>query len=290
MFSPGNAACVDFASRFTFLVPGSRNLARALLAVSIILQPAPEFSLLGPALPTIACRAEASSAARVAAVAFVTGDVDALSKVASASSPQLSRCRFPDDTRITTKLTAEPMVSELRGNQCLAVALVELRFQTAQMIGGDPFAVILRRESNAWKAVAVTNDVFTLQQLAYLLAVPFQEVKCLNPPPSAQLKYPEHGGVVGSNQQFFAWFVETSGIQPVAQLCQIMLDGPKRLSWPRTRIRVLTENPPAHSIPADGQGLSGISSESMAWSVWTIGHDGQITFSATRDYKRPNRK
>ena len=175
------ASCDDFAGRWRFLVANSPHRAAAEKALLELLRPGPETMFPGPVLPSSEGRNEAITVARQAAVAFVSGDPAGMKKVASAASPQLSRCSAPEDFRSGWRADAGAV--DIRGNANVAFAKVEIRYRGKNFIGADPFLVILRSESAGWKAFVVTNDVACMKELPALCRVTLQPRRNGPPPP-----------------------------------------------------------------------------------------------------------
>ena len=60
-------------------------------------------------------------------------------------------------------MKAQAGAVELRGNERLAVALVESTFEGDRFLGGDPIAVVLVREDGHWKVLIICRDVVTVR-------------------------------------------------------------------------------------------------------------------------------
>ncbi len=162
------ASCADFAGRWLFLVAGSPHEAEGRKAVDELLKPGRETPL--PGIREITTNRQktgaedrATAVARRAVIAYVSGDPERLRRLASASSPQLARCTSPPDYRRSWDVDAGPV--EVRGNEAIAFARVEMRFRGKTMIGADPVLVVLRREGTHWKAFSVGDDIFCVMAL-----------------------------------------------------------------------------------------------------------------------------
>jgi hypothetical protein len=195
------ASCDDFARRWRFLVADSTHAASARKALDELHRPGPETSLPGRVLPGSEGRDEAVAITRRAAVAFVSGDPRRLREVASESSPQLSRCTAPDDFRSGWEADAGEV--EVRGNACVAFARVEIRYHGKNVIGADPFLVVLRRESAGWKAFADTSDVVCMKELPALCRLSLRPGGTGPPPPMPGLLSPADGGTIGGKE--YGW-------------------------------------------------------------------------------------
>ncbi len=160
------ASCGDFAGRWLFFVAGSPHEADGRKAVDELLKPGRETRLPGPEVPETAGRPEAVAVARRAVIAYVSGDPERLRRLASAISPQLARCTSPPEYRRSWDVDAGPV--EVRGNEAIAFAKVEMRFHGKTAIGADPVLVVLRREGSHWKAFSVGEDIFCIRALPEL--------------------------------------------------------------------------------------------------------------------------
>jgi thioredoxin-related protein len=277
------ASCTDFAARWRFLNVDSLHKASARKALDELCRPGPETSLPGLPLPDSEDRDKATVIARKAAVGFVSGDPRRLREVASASSPQLSRCTAPEDFR--SGWTADAGAVELRGNACIAFAKVEISYRGKNVIGADPFLVVLRREPTAWKAFAVTNDVLCMKELPGLCRLSLRRRRTGPPPPVPRLLSPAEGGVIGGkDHKSLSWNVPAESEPLAAQVCQALLNMQKGRSWPDIRFKVYPGDPRARSISTDDSSLTGVSSDKMSWCVWSIGQDGQTSVSEVRSY------
>jgi hypothetical protein len=279
------ASCDDFARRWRFLVAGSAHRSSAKRALDELLRPGPETSLPGPVLSSSDGRDQAVAIARRAAAAFVSGDPGRLKEVASASSPQLSRCTAPEGFR--SGWTADAGAVDIRGNAGIAFAAVEVRFQGKNVIGADPFLVVLRRESAGWKAFAVTNDVFCMKELPTLCRMSLQPRRSGPPLPPRLLSPADGGNIGGTEAKSFHWEVPGECGPLAAQVCQVLLNSEKGRSWPDTRFKVYPGEPRTQALSALGESLTGLRSELMFWCVWSISEDGQVSVSDVRRYQFP---
>jgi hypothetical protein len=144
------ASCADFRGRFLYLVAGSPHEVAGRRAVDELLRPAPETRLPGRELAEAGGRTEAVQVASRAVAAYIAGDPQGLRDVASASSPQLSRCTRPPEYLRGRVVDAGEV--ELRGSEAVAFARVEMRFRSETAIGADPIVAVLSREGSRWKA------------------------------------------------------------------------------------------------------------------------------------------
>ena len=278
------ASCDDFARRWRFLVADSAKKASARKALDELHRPGPETSLPGPVLPGSEGRDEAVAVARRAAVAFVSGDLDGITEVASVSSPQLSLCIAPEDFR--SGWAADAGAVEVRGNASIAFAKVEIRYHGEKMIGADPFLVVLRRESAKWRAFAVTSDVISMKELPSLCCLSLRPEPTGPPPPTPRLSSPVDGGTIGGKEfKSFQWEIPGESEPLAAQICQVLLNSQAGRSWPDTRFKIYTGDPRVRSLSSYGESLTGLSSAQMYWCVWSIGNDGQIAVSEVRRYQ-----
>ncbi len=160
------ASCADFAGRWLFLVVGSPHEAEGRKAVDELLRPGAEPPLPGPELPRTAMPVEAFAVARRTVVAYVSGDAERLKRWASSSSPQLTRCTRPPEWRRGRDVDVGSV--EVRGNEAIGFAKVQMRFHGKTMIGADPVLVVLWREESHWKAFSVGDDIFCIRALPEL--------------------------------------------------------------------------------------------------------------------------
>jgi hypothetical protein len=278
---PEIASCADFRGLPRFLVAGSPHETTGRRAVDELLRPGPETSLPGPELAEAAGRTEAAQVASSAVVAYISGDPERLKAVASASSPQLSRCTRPEAYRRGWVVDTGEV--ELRGNEAIAFARVEMRFRGKTMIGADPVAVVLRREGSHWKAFSVGNDVFWVRALPELCRLALRPPSGPQAPPAPRLTYPNEDRPIGQGGRSFAWEVPAGGEPLAAQVCEVLLDV-KGSSWPMSRIKVYPGEPRERAAPLPEPALTGMTAAEMRWCVWVIGADGRISASEARRY------
>lgn len=287
---PEAASCSDFAGRSPFLVAGSRHEVAGRKAATELLRPGPEMTLPGSELPDAAGRAEAAAVARRAVVAYLSGDPEGLKAVASQSSPQLTRCTKPEEFMRGWDVHANSV--EIRGNEAVAFARVEMQLRGKQVIGADSVLVVLHRESSQWKAFAVTRDVLSIKELPVLCRLGLRARGGPEAPPTPRLLYPADGGTIGVGGKSFAWEVPARGEPLVAQVSQVLLNGEKSRSWPETRLKVYPGEPRGMSLlwSETVRNLTGVTAGQMSWCVWTIGKDGRLSVSEVRGYSSPEFK
>jgi hypothetical protein len=277
------ASCADFQGRWFFLVADPSHQAAGRRAADELLRPGPENVLPGPVLSRAAGRAEAAQVASRAVAAYISGDAEGLRAVASASSPQLSRCTRPPEFR--RGWVVETGEVELRGNQAIAVARVEMRLRGKTMLGADPVAVVLGREGSHWKAFSVGHDVIWIRALPELCRLGLRTSVGAQAPPVPRLLHPDDGRPIGPGGRSFAWEIPAGGEPLAAQVCEVLLDE-KGSQWPMSRIKVYPGEPRGHSLPLSEPALTGVTSDEMRWCVWSIGEDGRISASEARRYRR----
>jgi len=281
-WAPGQASCPDFAHRLLQVVRERSARTPVQHAVRAILSPGPETDLPGPHLSDAAAPAEAQEVARSAARAYVAGDAPALAKVASADSPQLTRCTKAQNWQLGLKAEAGP--AQVRGGSELAFARVEMTYQGEAVIGTDPYLVVLRREGARWKALTITNDIKSLEALPEL-CLRLKPRDGAADPATPRLVWPENDAVLPDPKGTLRWNVADGGDAIVAQPCELISDhrgGDQRgESWPGAILRFLLGGP--------GEGGS-VSVQELAtgmpvtWRVWTIGVGGKVAISNIRQY------
>ena len=288
-WTPENASCADLAGRMAFLVGGSRHEEAGRKAVAELLRPGPEMTLPGPALPDAEGRAEAVAVARQAVVAYMSGDAAGLKAVASPSSPQLIRCIRPEPFRRDRDVVAESV--EVRGNRAVAFAMVEMQFRGKTMVGADPVLVILRREASRWKALVVSGDVRSVEELPAFCRLEWRAGTEPGVLPIPRPLFPVDGGRIGGKNQSFTWEVPDDGRPLAGQVCQVLLDG-KGGGWPETRLKLYPGVPRGRSLTRSEteKDLTGVTAEQMSWCVWSIGRDGRISVSGVGAYLQPDFK
>ncbi len=218
----------------------------------------------------------------------MSGDTVGLKAVASQSSPQLTRCTKPEEFRQGWDVVAESV--EVRGNEAVAFAMVEMLFRGKKMMGADPVLVILRREVSGWKAFAVSSDIQSIKELPAFCHL---EIRA-GPPGNVstpRLRFPADGGRIGEKDKSFAWKVPADGGPLAAQVCQVLLNE-SGASWPETRLKVYPGMPRGRSLlrSETDQDLTGVTAAQMSWCVWSVGGDGRISVSGVRGYLQPEFK
>jgi hypothetical protein len=285
IWMPEVASCADFKGRWLFLVARSPHEADGRKAVDELLKPGQAPPLPGAEPPATAGRSEAVLVAKRAMIAYVSGDPERLRSVASASSPQLSRCTRPDGFRGSWDVEAGSV--ELRGNEAIAFARVEMHFRGKTMIGADPVAVVLRREESHWKAFSIGEDVFCLRALPELCRLALRPPSGPQSPPAPRLSYPDDNKPIGQAGRSFAWEVPAGGEPLAAQVCEVLLDD-AGTSWPMSRIKVHPGEPRSRSLTVSetNRDVTGVTASEMRWCVWAIGADGRISASEARRYRQ----
>jgi hypothetical protein len=283
------ASCADFRGRWLFLVAGLSHQAAGRRAVDELLRPGPEISLPGPVLARAAGRAEAAQVASRAMAAYISGDAEGLGATVSASSPQLSRCTRPPEFR--RAWAVETGEVELRGNEAIAFARVEMRLRGKTMIGADPVAVVLRREGSHWRAFSVGHDGSWIRALPELCRLGLRPSAGTQAPPVPRLLHPGDGGPIGQGGRSFAWEIPAGGEPLAAQVCEVLLDE-RGTSWPMSRIKVYSGEPKGRSLSVaeTSRDLTGVTSDEMRWCVWSVGGDGRISASEARRYRQASFK
>jgi hypothetical protein len=278
------APCADFAGRWLFFIVGSPHEAEGRKAVDELLKPGAEAPLPGPELPRTAMPVEAFTVARRAVTAYVSGDPQRLRRLASATSPQLARCTDPPEYRRGCDVDVGPV--EVRGNEAIAFAKVQMRFHSKTMIGADPVLVVLRREESHWKVFSVGDDIFCIRALPDLCHLELRPRDgALAAPSTPRLLHPDDAGKLVANGRAFAWEIPAGGEPLAAQVGEVLLDE-KGSSWPMSRIKVYPGEPPTRSLTDSEPALMGVTSDEMRWCVWAIGADGELSVSEVRRYRR----
>jgi thiol-disulfide isomerase/thioredoxin len=279
------ASCPDFKGRWLYVVNDSEHPPGVQRAVEELLRPAPAMSLPGAELSAAADQTEAARVARAAVVAYISGDAEGVKRVAASSSPQLTRCTRPEPFRRDLKV--ETGAGELRGNDAVAFAKIEMRFHGKNRIGGDPVLVVLQRQRSHWKAFSVSTDLHSIRALPALSNLRFRPpANAQTALPSPRLLHPGDGGKLGEDGRSFAWEISDRAEPPAAQVCEVLLDD-KDCSWPLSRIKVFDGEPSKHALLAadTAKDITGLSSHDMRWCVWSIGADGRISASDVRRYR-----
>ena len=276
-----NASCQDFSMRFVLLVRGSFHESNGRKAVELLLRPGPEIELTGPQIAATARRDEAEDTARRAVSAFLSGDAQELKAVASRRSSQLAECTRP--VRFMQGIRAQAGAVELRGNDRLAVGLVESTFEGDRFLGGDPIAVVLVRESGQWKALSICRDVVTVKDTVPALCDMMARMDgSTSDPPDPRLVEPLEGQNVGEQQPYLSWTIGSGGGVLLGQILAFQYGdlAEKDASWPDARLQVFPAELRQGKVPA----LGGIVGAHMSWSVWTIGCGGQVAVAPAAHY------
>ena len=113
-----------------------------------------------PALVPRPQRLQAEHTARRAGTAFLSGDAAGRNTVASRRSSQLAECTHPGPSNKVMKALAREV--ELRGNDLLAVAIVETSYENDRFVRRDPVVVVLVEEDKHWRVLCVCRDIMTL--------------------------------------------------------------------------------------------------------------------------------
>jgi hypothetical protein len=279
------ASCSDFYRRFLYVVNGSEHQVPAQQTIVELLRPAPEMKLPGTELSDKAGSAEAALIARDAVVAYFSGDLDGMKRVAAASSPQLKRCTSPPRFRLDCNVDTGAI--DLRGNEAIAFAKVEMRFHGKSRLGGDPVLVVLVREAQHWMAFSVGNDVYSIKALPTLCALQLRSpAERPSVTPTPRLLRPADGGAIGEGGETLAWEVPAGGEALAAQVCEVLLDD-KHCSWPLSRVKVYSGKPRSYSLLAadTAANITGLLADEMHWCVWAIGASGRVSPSETRAYR-----
>jgi len=161
------ASCQDFYGASLWSVPETRYERHAERAIQKILKPAPD-SLADAHVLTGSEGKAAASIAKQAAVAYLSANVRTMQALVSPDA-HLSEYATPLPQDHWARLPSVTIHSiDVFGNSRLAFAKVEARFQSDQIIGGDPVVVIMTRDHPDWKVLAVSRDSFSLRALARL--------------------------------------------------------------------------------------------------------------------------
>ena len=251
---------------------GSLHESNGRKAVELLLTPGPEIELPGPRLSDAAGSAAAETAARRAVIAYMSGDAAGLKAVASHRSSQLAECTHPTTWM---RMKAQAGAVELRGNERLAVGLVESTFEGDRFLGGDPIAVALVREDGDWKVLSICRDVVTVKDAVPALCGMMARLDgSTSDPPEPRLVEPREGQEVGEGHPFLSWTVDPGGGPLLAQVFTYQYGdfGEKEASWPEARLKVFPAEPRHGKVAV----LAEIVGPRMSWSVWTIGQGGQV--------------
>jgi Thioredoxin-like len=276
-----SASCQDFSGRFVILVRGSFHESNCRKAVELLLRPGPEIELPGPRLTAVAGRDEAEATARRAVIAFLSGDSRGLKAVASRHSSQLAECTRPGPVMQGTKAHAGAV--ELRGNERLAVAVVESMFEGDRIVGGDPIAVVLVHEEGHWKALVVCLDTSTVKDaVPALCEIMARMDSSTSDPPAPRLVEPLEGQNLSEEKPYLTWTVPSGEGPLLAQVFSHQYGdlAAKDASWPYASLKVF----PAE--PRQGKVGSVLGGSHMSWSVWTIGQGGQVAVAPAAHFGR----
>lgn len=280
-----NASCQDFSGRFVMLVRGSFHESNGRKAVELILRPGPEIELPGPRISESAVREEAEATARRAVIAFMSGDSKGLMEVASRKSSQLNECTRPGT--LMKEMKAQAGAVELRGNERLAVALVESTFEGDRFLGGDPIAVVLVREDGLWKVLIICRDILTVRDsvpaLCNILAG-MSSSSANGDPPEPRLVEPLEGQNVSEDKPYLTWTIPTGGGPLLGQVFAYLYGdlAENDASWPDARLKVFPPEPRQGKIPI----LAEVIGSHMSWTVWTIGQGGQVAVAPAVHFGR----
>ncbi len=207
--------------------------------------PGPEIELPGPRLSEAAGSAAAETAARRAVIAYMSGDSAGLKAVASRRSSQLAECTHPTTWM---RMKAQAGAVELRGNERLAVGLVESTFEGDRFLGGDPIAVVLVREDGDWKVLIICRDVVTVKDAVPALCGMMARLDgSTSDPPEPRLVEPREGQNVGEEHPYLTWTVDPGGGPLLAQVFAYQYGdfGEKEASWPEAQAESVSRRAPA---------------------------------------------
>ena len=137
---------------------------------------------------------------------------------------------------------------DLRGNEAIAFAKIEMRFHGKNQIGADPVLVVLQREVSHWRAFCVSSDLVSITATPALCAMQLRSTADKHSaPPAPRLLRPADGGNLGEGGQSFGWEIPLADEPLAAQVCEVLLDD-KDSSWPLSRIKVYSGEPPGRSL------------------------------------------
>ena len=107
----------------------------------------------------------------------------------------------------------------LRGNDLLAVAVVETSFEGERFVGADPVVVVLVREDKHWKALCVCREIMTLNDVVPALCKAIvQGEPPKSAPPEPRLLGRRDGQVLTRDFPFLTWTVPVEGGPVHAQI------------------------------------------------------------------------
>jgi hypothetical protein len=279
---PELASCPDFAGRSLHFLHDGPHESAARRAVGEILKPGPETGLPGPQLPDAADPVGALETARRAIASYMAGNSRDLKEVASEASPQLARC-----TKAAARLRMLEVDTgsvEIRGGKDLAFAKVEVTFRGKEVLGADPFLVVLRRESSQWRAFAVCTNIVTLRDLSEILGL-IRPRDGAAAPATPRPIWPADQALLPDSKRPLTWEVPEGGEMIVAQVCQLMSEergaDTRGESWPDTILVVCAGGLRDGSVPTDRY----VTGMPVRWCVWSIGVGGRMSVSDVRSYK-----
>ena len=174
--------------------------------------------------------------------------------------------------------------------QDLAFAKVEVTYRGKEILGADPFLVVLRRESSRWKAFAISDDVEVWKWLPELLEL-LRPRNGAVAPATPRLIWPADHALLPDSKLPLRWDVPESGETIVAQLCMLMSEefqaDTRGESWPYTTLVMCPGAARGGSVPTS----SCATGMPVRWCVWSIGMGGRMSVSEVRgydfaDYKR----
>jgi thioredoxin-related protein len=281
-FMTENASCQDFLHRFLWMVKGSGHESNACKAIGPILSPGPELEMPGRTLPMDAGRDEAEGTARRAVVAYLSGDPARLKSVAARRSSQLAECKRP--AKWIKDMRAKVGAVELRGNEWLAVGIVEATFESDRFLGTDPVAVVLVREDGRWKALVVSRDVVNVKNVVSRLCPLLDKLRPTNSqPPEPRLLAPLDGQTMSETLRELSWTVPAGGEPLMAQICEVRMGDANEpeSSWPDVRLSVFPAEPRNGKLNP----FLGVMGSNMSWGVWTIGQSGRVAVSPLAHFK-----
>jgi hypothetical protein len=272
-----NASCPDFAARFLWIVRSSEHPANGGKAIERLLRPGgPEISLPGPPLGDKAGRLEAEQTARRVVTAFLSGDPAGIKLVASRRSSQLAECTRPGPLIKGTKAHAREV--SLRGNNLLAVAIVETSFESDRVVGADPVVVVLVREDRHWKVLCVCRGITTLTDAVPAICKSILQSEPLKyAPPEPRLLGRRDGQILDRDFPFLTWTVPVEGGPVLAQIFEHHFgdSAAPEESWPQARLEAF----PGEPRGGKANPFTGVIGSRMSWTVWTIGQGGQIALA-----------
>jgi hypothetical protein len=275
------SVCPDFAHRFLLMPRASAHAAETPEALRGQLKPPALSRLPGPSITVRTSRLEAEHVARRAVAAYLSGDIDRLKAVASARSSQFAECTVPG--RWNAGMTVQTGEVDLRGRGDLAAAVVESFFEGKDVLGADPIAVVLVREQERWRALAVCRDFVTVREAVPRLCDALGRVRPRDGRPvSPALIEPLEGQDLGAARPFLVWSVPDGGEPLLAQVFEQHFGdlADKDAHWPEARLEVFPPEPRGGKVNP----FAGVVGSRMSWTVWTIGESGRITVAAARRF------